>query len=117
MKATVFLAILVGLFATQLTYSQELATVNVKNYNGFTNEISENTVYPESSLQNLDEGKVIVRFILNDSHDLQKIDVVGNTSLDLKDAIKESITNYVATKGETLDSNLVYELPVRFVIE
>ena len=82
--------------------AQELAVVDVKKYDSIIKELSSSISYTEESLNDLQEGFATVKFKINDAYTIEKMEVVGDVSKDLKGEVKKSVQKYVTSKGNTL---------------
>lgn len=117
MKTKVFLLGIFFMICGNFVYSQELATVEVRNYKKMLSDLSYTTEYPQVAVDNLDEGNVSVRFKISKDFKLEKMQLIGNATKELKEATKKSVENYISRKGSSLSTEVIYEIPVKFILE
>ena len=84
------------------------------------NFVYKNLKYPESASKNKIQGKVIVRFVITESGEVEKIEVVRSLQVECdKEAIRviKLLPKFIPGKQNGKTTNVWYTLPVTYKLE
>jgi len=84
------------------------------------NFVGKNLRYPESSFKNKIQGKVIVRFVVTESGEVDKIQVVRSLQAECdKEAIRviKLLPKFIPGKQNGKNTKVLYTLPITFKLE
>lgn len=83
-----------------------------------TGLISDFVVYPESALENMNEGVVYVRFTTDDQSQIKNLRALGQSDRSLSEAAKTAVELFSKSENaHLLVNNEFYQIPVRFTLE
>ena len=84
------------------------------------NFVYKNLRYPESAVKNKIQGKVIVRFVVNETGEVDKIQVVRSLQAECdKEAIRviKLLPKFIPGKQNGKNTKVLYTLPITFKLE